>query len=140
MHRNAYRLAAAAMVAVAAVLIAAGVADGSLKIGFLLIVPVIYGSGVYAIVAALLVFGAFALFAFSAALPESGSGSQGYADWHDAEKEQAQFRGRRRFGGIIFIGPIPIIFGSDRKLGAYLITAAIAVLVLLIIAFVVGYL
>lgn len=138
---NPYRLVAVALLVAAAVLIASAVAAGQMHVGFILIVPVIYGSGVAGAVAAILVFLAFILFAISPAWEMRREGRGQYVQ-PEAPKpeERAQAEGRRRFGGVVFIGPVPVIFGSDRKMTAYMVIAAIIILVLLIIAFLAGIL
>ena len=50
-----------------------------------------------------------------------------------AVKSMGRDGGERRGGGIILIGPIPIIFGSDRETVKGLIYLAIALILLLII-------
>ena len=43
------------------------------------------------------------------------------------------FRGKTRGGGLIMIGPIPIIFGTDRESVKMLILLAVALMILMII-------
>ena len=44
-----------------------------------------------------------------------------------------RFRGKTRGGGLIMIGPIPIIFGTDRESVKMLILLAVALMILMII-------
>jgi len=44
-----------------------------------------------------------------------------------------QFRGKTRGGGLIMIGPIPIIFGTDKESVKMLILLAAALMILVII-------
>jgi len=36
-------------------------------------------------------------------------------------------------GGVIFIGPIPIVFGSNRRIAKWMIAVAVAITILLIV-------
>ncbi len=138
MSARTYFYGALILLASAAALIAAGVAYGQLHIGFLLIIPVIYGSGIAGIAAALLVFMSFVLFALSS-IHGTGKYEQGTQQPGGySAPVQAPDTGRK-FGGIVFIGPIPIIFGSDRKTTGYMLAAAIIILVLLLAAFAIGF-
>ena len=41
----------------------------------------------------------------------------------------------KRFGGVVFLGPLPIVFGSDAKMSKYMLVLAVAVTVLLLAFF-----
>ena len=53
------------------------------------------------------------------------------------EKKHKKTKSKVRGGGVVLIGPIPIIFGSDRK---FLIIAVILAIVLMLISFILFYL
>jgi len=59
----------------------------------------------------------------------------------EPEKDEGERRKKTktkvRGGGVVLIGPIPIIFGSDKK---FLIIAVVLAIVLMIISFVLFYL
>ena len=56
----------------------------------------------------------------------------------DKEEEQRKkTKTKVRGGGVVLIGPIPIIFGTDRK---FLIIAVILAIILMLISFVLFYL
>ena len=126
------------MLAAAAAVIAAGVGLGELHFGLLLFIPVVYGSGLAAGIAVLLVFAAFILFAVA-----FGRGIEERADLessYSAERRERTTAVRKGVGGVIFIGPLPIIFGSDRKIAGYMMILAVVILVLLVIALLAGFL
>lgn len=141
MRRNPFWVAALALLAAAAAVVAAGVAYGQLRIAFLLIIPVIYGSGLAGVLAAVMVFAAFMMFAVAASMEmrREGEATVGTEEYGRGGAETRTER-RSRVGGVIFIGPIPIIFGSDRKITGYMIAAAVVILVLLIISYIAGVL
>lgn len=138
MKRNFYWYGALLLILAAAVLIAAGIAYGQLHIGFIVIIPVIYGTGPAAILAAVFVFAAFLLFALSAMRGMSGESTDYMQQVEEPGRDATDHRQRRRFGGVVFIGPIPIIFGSDRKIGGYMLVAAIVILILILVSFILG--
>ena len=55
----------------------------------------------------------------------------------ETEEKQKKTKSKFRGGGVVLIGPIPIIFGSDRK---FLIIAVILAIVLMLISFILFYL
>ena len=139
MRRNQLWYAAIAFLAAAAAVIAAGVAYGQLRIAFLLVIPVIYGSGPATVLAAVFVFAAFIMFALAPFRElQRGGADSIHAQEYEPAKAGTQTAGRSRAGGVIFIGPIPIIFGSDRRITGYMIVASVVILVLLIIAYLAG--
>lgn len=50
----------------------------------------------------------------------------------DQEGERAEGEGKIEGGGIIFIGPIPIVFGSNRRVAKWMLFAAIVLAALLV--------
>lgn len=41
----------------------------------------------------------------------------------------------KRFGGLVFVGPIPIVFGSDPQVSKAMLAVAVAVTIILIVFF-----
>ena len=50
------------------------------------------------------------------------------------ERNHPQTAPKTEFGGVVLIGPIPIIFGSSKRAAMYVIIVAIVILVLLVMA------
>ncbi len=44
---------------------------------------------------------------------------------------------RRKFGGVVMIGPIPVVFGSDRGITQWMIVLGFVLLILTIVAWLV---
>ena len=44
--------------------------------------------------------------------------------------------GRTRGGGVIFIGPIPIVFGSDKGIAKWMIVVGVIIAVIMLLMFV----
>ncbi len=93
-------------------ILALGVARGEARVYLVLIVPVVVGTGLLAFAAILLVFLGFFLTVFLwparlAPLPDEPAVVPSGRD--DAQPT-------RRWGGVAFLGPIPIVFGSDPRM------------------------
>lgn len=113
-----------------------GFLKGEISAGFFLVFPFFVGSGAFSFVGILLIMISAGLF-FFVRFPhyqhkdnyeemEAPGGQEGKG----GEKSE-----RKEFGGVIFIGPIPIVFGSARKMG-YVMTIAAAVVAVLTLIFV----
>ncbi len=61
------------------------------------------------------------------ALGRSGSSKE-----REGEAEQERESGRVKGGGVIIIGPVPIVFGSDKKTVRSLLILAIVLMVLVL--------
>lgn len=114
-------------------LLAYGVASGGGGIYFILFIPVIYGSGPIPVAGGLLLILGFFLLITSGLeryIPEAQSRSQG----NDAALPHAR-RSNKRVGGLILIGPIPIIFGTDTKMAFLVAVVGLAILLLALFFF-----
>lgn len=158
-----------AMILLGIAAIAVGVIRGEVTLALLVIIPVIYGSGLYALLGSLLVFLGFAITFFSmmgSQVRRYGDGYLGGDYTGDGYTEQREYPGytaedypayprepgqrsgtegarqRRRsdFGGVVFIGPIPILFGSGKTLkGSRLLTAMAIISAILFALFILGF-
>lgn len=116
------------------------VAEGESSAGVFVIFPVLMGSGLWAFVGMMCIMGAL-LFGFM------GFGAQfaGFSDIYPSEpgeqesQEQGQNHGAGQSpkqrtgpavkgGGVVLIGPVPIIFGSDIRLTIVLVILAIIIM------------
>ena len=119
---RAMRLSGASLLLLAIALLAWAVLDGQVSFALEFIIPVLYGTGPLLAVAVLMAFAGMMLVFLSVLGPgvrtETSAGSEG------AKKE---------WGGVILIGPIPIVIGSAGMLkgrGAIVLLAVLSVLVL----------
>ncbi|RLF41359.1 MAG: hypothetical protein DRN12_03400 [Thermoplasmata archaeon] len=115
--------------------IAYGVSLGEVKVGIFFIIPFLIGSGFYAFIGFLLLFIAFLLFFLGGLkeieeieriedIPISLEEPQVY----EKPKKKRFFEG----GGVVLIGPIPIIFGTNIRITlAAIIMAIIFILIVL---------
>ena len=111
------------------VCIAAGIVLGEGKAGIFIIFPFIYGNGLLMSVGIILIFISFPLFMFS---------QFRFADEIFNGKEimaPEEIKTEKHAGGLILIGPIPIVISSDWKTALILMAVGIAVMFLLIFIF-----
>ena len=90
---------------------------GEIEIYLFLIFPVLRADGAYGAAALLLAFASLMAIIFSF--------------WIGVRREGPEQSGRMSAGGVIVIGPIPIVLGSDRR--TTIITLVLALVVLMII-------
>ncbi len=120
------------------------------QLGFaiFLFIPVIYGSGLYAFMAVLFIFLSFVFFfilsSYRYVIPPAndrydtlGGSLSSYPG--DVQHPEEQSHGGKKFGGVVFIGPIPIIFGSDRKITGYMIIIAVIMAVLILVSLLIRF-
>ena len=94
---------------------------GDLRFSLFFIIPIIYGTGGYAALGVLLTFmGVLLLFLTP------------FFSLTTAQQLEPP-KTEKKWGGVIFIGPLPIIFGSDTKIA--LILAVVGLLLLLLLIF-----
>lgn len=113
-------LGASLLVLGIAVLLVA-LAEGEANVALIVIIPVVYGGGPLLVLAILFIFAGFLLLSFAFA--------------HRVEREgpPTDDEVKREFGGVVLIGPIPIVFGSARALRGTWALAALAALSLLVL-------
>lgn len=112
------------------------VATGESQVHLVLIFPVITGSGLIAFAGILLVavgmfLGFFSIAQSSFVTPEAPPPSPS-APGPRAPPPAAP---AKRFGGVVFLGPVPIVFGSDVRVSRAMLVLAIALTVLLLVFF-----
>ncbi len=102
---------------------------GDVKGGFFLIFPFIIGSGSYSALGMFLIFLSFMFFAFGMVERVKGEVT-GYSEISGEEKfAEKKIEG----GGIVFIGPFPVIFGTSPKVVQILIIMAIILMILMML-------
>ena len=120
---------ALALTAVAALAVAWAVREGQLELALVLVFPVVYGTGGWALLAILSMaaaglawIGVWMRRAGLAVAQEAGPAGEA----PPAER-------RSRHGGVILLGPIPIAWGSDTKAARWALLAGVALLGLLLL-------
>jgi len=118
---------AAVLFAIGIICIAAGIALGEGKAGIFIIFPFIYGNGLLIFIGIILIFISFPIFMLS---------QFGFADEIFSGKEvmaPEEIKTEKHAGGLILIGPIPIVISSDWKTALILMAIGIGIILFLFI-------
>jgi len=116
--------------------ITAAAVSGEAQVQLFIIFPVISGNSLLFILGVLLIVASFILGFVLAATsitetePTPPPGSTGAT----AQTEETPQK-KTRFGGVVLIGPVPIVFGSDRRMALTMLLLAI-VLIAIVLALV----
>lgn len=128
------------------ILIIMGIFTGSSHVALFLIFPVIYGKGLLSFLGCLLIF--FGIFLILLSLHFGDKESEEYYPPPNEEYypppnyeefsqneifPQKEVRKEKRYGGVILIGPIPIVIGSDKNMVIIALTISLIILSLFII-------
>lgn len=116
------------MFAAAIALMVVSVASGEGQIGLFLIFPFITAWGPMAVAGSVLLF--LAIVSFFIGFLRSGE----YAQQNAGGGEPAG-KTEKKFGGVVMIGPIPIVFGSDRKIANWMLLAGVVLFVVMVIIY-----
>jgi uncharacterized protein (TIGR00304 family) len=122
------------------------VSRGEAEFYLFIVFPVVTGSGaIFASGALLFMVGVIATF-FGLSMRAAEGMAEEYGDApprqaaHPDQLAQAGApapRGGAEFGGVVFIGPIPIVFGKGQRMGKWMLVGSIVFGILLIV-FIVG--
>lgn len=124
--------ALAALCAVAALgLFGYAVTTGEAKVGLFLIFPYLVGTGGLALLAMALLFAAFVLWTLGTFRDASRSATR--VGPPPAGEPASREERRASSGGVVLLGPIPIVWGSDRRILPWMIVAGAVLLVLAIV-------
>jgi uncharacterized protein (TIGR00304 family) len=131
---NKYHFLSLVFLASAVVSFTIGFLEGDIEVGIFFIFPFVIGSSIFLLIGILLIFLAVIFYMF------------GFArfDFADREKiassdEILEKKSRIKGGGVILIGPIPIVFGSSWKISLFLMILGIIIIVFLLLLFRINY-
>ena len=130
---NRYHLLSLVFFILGVVFLALGVLSGEVETGVIVVFPFLVGSGLFAFLGFIFVFIGLLLFMFGfiGATVGINNGLQvGDKDENYPSRKAASVKG----GGVIFIGPIPIVFGSSWKIVVVMIVLAIILIVSIVLA------
>jgi uncharacterized protein (TIGR00304 family) len=123
------RILAICMILAGAALLAYCVVIGEMQVALVLIVPVIFGGSILGVLAIGLMIAGVFIFIVDSFLGASPEGMQdGLVDGGHPSSPT----GKTEFGGAVFIGPIPIIFGSSKKVTIYVVILSIVIFFLIL--------
>lgn len=124
---NRYRILSLICFILGIAFFAIGFYSGEIQGGVFVVFPFIAGSGIYALAGFILIFLAMLLFIF------------GFADNIKTEEtynpSEPTKKSSVKGGGVVLIGPIPIVFGSSWKIAIVLMILAIILILVSFFAF-----
>ena len=116
-------------------LVAYGAALGQGQVYLVFIVPVFTGSGPIPFAGIALIMLGFVLgFLSLARMPLAADGLAPPAEPVTSASTPLAAPAKR-FGGVVFLGPFPVVFGSDKTMSKYMLVLAVAMTVLLLAFF-----
>jgi len=125
-------LTAISVIAIASgfAMLALSVAAGDAEVGLFVIFPYVAAHGAVSALGVGLIFLGTLLFFISIA--SSIASCRGKATIEKTEGAAPEARKERKIGGVVLIGPVPIIFGSDRDMARSMIVFAVILAILMI--------
>ncbi len=106
---------------------------GIAKVGIFFIFPFIISNNALSVIPALIIFIGFILLFISPfqGIPDNDYNNEPDQNVNDYNKDNAEKKSN--FGGIVMIGPVPIIFGNNKKLVYISMIIALVIIILYII-------
>jgi uncharacterized protein (TIGR00304 family) len=128
---NKYSKASVLCLVLSVVFFALGIATGEVEAGVFLIFPFLKGSGIYALLGFVFIFIAVLLLMFGFGRTTTESEDLPFEEnKYDVEKKTSV-----KGGGVVLVGPIPIVFGSNWKIAVFMMILAI-ILIVAVFAFI----
>jgi uncharacterized protein (TIGR00304 family) len=112
-------------------LVVVSVANGEADVSLVVIFPVISGSGfLFLIGVALVVMGILSGFMLIVASTQGSTLDPDDSSWSDAGGRAGE-KGSK-YGGVVLIGPVPIVFGSDARIAYVMLAVAVGIVILVL--------
>lgn len=108
-----------------------GAITGEVEVGFFLIVPFLIGSGIISTLGVILIFISILLFIFGFAI-----GKEDYFNEQFERTPKIKDKKTVRSGGVVLIGPIPILFGSNWKITLTMMILAVIIILITFLFFI----
>ena len=102
-----------------------GVLSDDVETGFLIVFPFIAGSGIFAFLGVICIVLAFFMYLFAFSVGFRCNDLDEFED-NNFKSKKTSIKG----GGVVLIGPIPIIFGSNWKITVLMVLLAIILIIL----------
>lgn len=114
------------------ILLAYGYLLGEVSIGLIIIFPLITSNGLFGLLG--IIFLIISFFTFFFQIPHMIIHSDDIKNNTQMSSFKTNNRVEKKIqsGGVIFIGPIPIIFGTNKKITRFMIISSMIILILII--------
>jgi len=130
---NKYHILSLVFFICGVVFFAIGVSSGEVETGFVIVFPFLVGSGIHAFLGFICIFIAILLFMFGFVSTAADISSL------KVEEDNGYYPQKKtsvKGGGVVLIGPIPIVFGSSWKIAVIMIVLVIVLIVTAFFAFI----
>jgi uncharacterized protein (TIGR00304 family) len=109
-----------------------GLLIDEVSVGIAVFIPFVMSDGLFGFFGIMCMF--FSMISLFLILPKLSLGfyTGSEADYEIKDLKSSSER-KARIGGVIFLGPIPFIFGSNKKITKYMILASIIILILILL-------
>jgi uncharacterized protein (TIGR00304 family) len=137
---NRYHLFAVILLICGIISLGYSVASGEGSAGVVVFIPVFFGSGLFSFIGVLCIMAAIFLaffgFAKGSLADEGVEEQQGQRTSSPSQSRQSPRPQKSiKGGGVVLIGPIPVVFGSDAKTAMILMVLAIILIVVVFVLF-----
>ncbi|MDG6220861.1 MAG: DUF131 domain-containing protein [Candidatus Thermoplasmatota archaeon] len=102
---------------------------GQASLHLLLVFPVVTATGFWGFAGSILLFGGSILLFFSFVHPNTAMTDR---PWEKQNHDFTEKRPRVRTGGVVLIGPVPIMWGSDGRMALLSLLASILMVIILL--------
>lgn len=130
MRINKYHILSLFCFILGVVFFALGSLQGDVEGGVFIVFPFISGSGIYAFLGVIFIFIAILLFMFGFT-SKIETDELNYSYGEQPPQKKTSVKG----GGVVLIGPIPIVFGSNWKIALVMMIVAIIIIIVSFFAF-----
>ena len=126
---NRYHLLSYLFFITSGILFVYGFLLGEFSGGFILIFPFLQGTGAYSTGAVLLLILGFLMLTIGS-IAEISQNQDYYID---EQGKTIEIKSKIKGGGVILIGPIPIVFGSNKKIALSLLMISLIIIIIMLI-------
>lgn len=110
-----------------------GLFIGEVTIGLAVFIPFIISNGLFGFLGISCLFLSMLFLFFILPLSASNHKSQYHQTGFDNETFDSNTK-KSKIGGVVFLGPIPIVFGSDKKVTKSMIVVSIIILIIILVS------
>jgi uncharacterized protein (TIGR00304 family) len=130
MRSSAVRRVGIALLVIGLVMTAWSVYTGLVNLYVVLIIPVLTSNSAFGTLPLLVIFAGIVLIILG---PAFGENETGTIMRDDSSIRNGAEHKKMKFGGVVLIGPIPILFGSNKRMALIAAAIAISILALLVL-------
>jgi uncharacterized protein (TIGR00304 family) len=129
---NKYVVGGTCLIIIGIIMLAISAIVGEGSAGIVLIFPVFIGTGIYSVIGVLCILAGFVLLFFGFAIRFTAP-EEAFEHYYEPPKHVPEEPTSKRVegGGVVLIGPFPIIFGTSTKLVFWLVILTIILIVVM---------